>query len=267
MKKLFTTLALAGVAFAAKAQDTAFVQPFIFSAPATINCTDSFEFGWAFINHGPASIKPTDTFGFNDYEASESTSGWIGWVDEEVMPGDTFFVNLWNSHYNRIGWAVDPSAGAIVNAPLPNGTYGFAVQFFGFYTNSPAMGGWIPRTDLVSDDPNPDDDVFSYDLVGVEVNCTTGGILDNSLATSNIQVYPNPTNNQISFNYNVAKAGNVIAKVTDLTGRVVLTKDFGTVASGDQIFTISVADLANGNYALEVITSENRGVSKFTVAK
>lgn len=265
MKKLFTTLALAGAAFAAKAQDNAFVQTIILTAPTEINCTDSFEFGWAFVNHGPYTITPTDTFGFNDFESESETGGWIGYVTENIAPGDTFFVNIWNSHVDRIGWVIDEASSSVVSPPLAEGAnYGFFAQFFGFYTET--AEGFAPRTDLVSNDTDTTDDVRGFAGVLINYDCPTG-ILDNNIATSSVKVYPNPANNQINFSYNVAKAGKVSAKVTDLTGRVVMTKDFGTVASGEQTFNLSVADLPNGNYALEVITSENRGVSKFTIAK
>lgn len=93
------------------------------------------------------------------------------------------------------------------------------------------------------------------------------GILDNTLAATQIQVYPNPANVDINFVHNITKAGAVSAKITDINGRVIYTKDFGVVATGEQHFTISVADLPNGNYVLEISTEDNRGVSKFTVNK
>ncbi|MBX9449265.1 MAG: T9SS type A sorting domain-containing protein [Taibaiella sp.] len=97
----------------------------------------------------------------------------------------------------------------------------------------------------------------------------TYGVLSISVAdlTSNIQVYPNPAQNEINFAYNFEKPSGAKANIMDLSGRTVFTKDFGTQASGNQNFTIPVADLPNGNYTLEFVTEGSRGVSKFTVTK
>lgn len=270
MKKLFTTLALIGGAtIASQAQESILVQPIILSAPAEINCTDSFEFGWAFVNHGPYTIQLTDTFGFNDFEAESETAGWIGYLPEgsaPVAPGDTFFVNLWNSHYDRIGWAVDYTVEDYAYTPLANGEYGFLVQFFGFYTNNGTS--WVGREDIIVEDPNEEDDIRLFNGVLVNVNCATdpSSIANNSLA-SNINVYPNPANNNINFSYNFDAASNAVATVYDVTGRQVMVKDFGKQAAGTQVFTINTANLPAGNYTLDFTTDNNKGVSKFVIAK
>jgi len=265
MKKLFTTLALSGaLALSAQAQDVAFVQPILVAGPVEINCTDSFEFGWAFVNHGPYTIQPTDTFGFNDYESEGETSGWIGYVTEPVAPGDTFFVNIWNSHYDRIGWLLDLETGEVLLPPFANGEYGFFVQFFGFYTQTSA--GWEPRTDLVSTDPNPDDDIYPYAGLRININCGGSTGVDNVAKTA-INVYPNPTNGELNFSQTFTNATNAIANIYDVTGKVVMSKDFGTQHAGTVNFQLNVADLPTGTYTLEFITNENRGVSKFQVTK
>lgn len=266
MKKLFTTLALSGAfAVGAQAQDLAFVQPIFVSAPTEINCTDSFEFGWAFVNHGPYTIQPTDTFGFNDYEAESETNGWIGYVTEPVAPGDTFFVNVWNSHYDRIGWLVN-DAGEVVTPPFADGSLGFFVRFFGFYTN-PDGAGFVPRTDLVSTDPNPDDDIFPDAGILIDINCGGGSNSVDNVNKQAINVYPNPTSGELNFSQVFNTTSDAVANVYDITGKVVMTKNFGTQFAGTNNFQLNVADLPAGTYTLEFITNDNRGVSKFTVAK
>lgn len=263
MKKLFTSLALAGAfAFNAQAQETAVIQTIILSAPTEINCTDSFEFGWAFVNHGPYTIQPTDTFGFNDYESDAAENGWIGYVTEPVAPGDTFYINVWNSHYERIGWGYNAETEEYIAAPLPVGEIGLIAQFFGFYTQ--ASGEWAPRTDIIHDVDT--DEIFPGVYILVNNTCGEPSSIDN-LNNVALNLYPNPTNGSLNFSQTFNGATEAVANVYDITGKVIMTKDFGTQFAGTKAFQMNVADLPAGTYTLEFITNENRGVSKFTVTK
>ncbi|MBX9449264.1 MAG: T9SS type A sorting domain-containing protein [Taibaiella sp.] len=80
-------------------------------------------------------------------------------------------------------------------------------------------------------------------------------------------VYPNPVSTDLNFKYSFDKASTAKVNIVDMTGRVLATKDFGKQGMGEQHFSVSVADLPNGNYTLEFVTEGNRGVSKFTVTK
>ncbi len=58
-----------------------------------------------------------------------------------------------------------------------------------------------------------------------------------------------------------------MARVSDITGRTILVKDFGKYSAGVQTFSIDVSSLHTGTYFLEFITEDQRGLGKFTVQR
>lgn len=251
MKKLFTTAVLAGaVVFGANAQRTVDVSiAAVWAEEMTINCTDSFDFGYAFVNNGPDAIEPTDTLYFIDHN---SDSGYVFLAyDITAAAGDTVISWWWKDHYENVVRLTDADYNYIYNNPFPDGNYGSPIVFAGFN---------LPETDIV--DPNDTNNAYVIDFT---IDCGLG--INENAFTKSIQLYPNPAQNVINFEYNFDKASNAVAKVIDVTGRTVLTKDFGMQSSGQQYFSIPVGSLLNGNYTLELVTEHQRGVSRFTVSK
>lgn len=85
----------------------------------------------------------------------------------------------------------------------------------------------------------------------------------NGLQKTALQVYPNPTRGNLSFKYNFENT-TATARVTDLTGRVVLQKEYGKL-SGEKELSLDASVLTSGMYYLELVTDDKRAISKFTM--
>jgi len=100
----------------------------------------------------------------------------------------------------------------------------------------------------------PDDTGYIYfqDLfisVGVDLNEVPLGIanVDNS-GLSVAQNSPNPFNRETTINYSLTKASDVTFKVYDITGRVITSNSYGTVAPGQYQINLSANSFSPGVY-------------------
>ncbi len=90
---------------------------------------------------------------------------------------------------------------------------------------------------------------------------------DDVLSSNNIiKVFPNPTQNEINVSLDLAKAASTATiNITDITGKVVMTKELSNVKEGT--FKMNTTTLPNGVYNLNVITDEGFRASKFVIQK
>lgn len=279
MKRIFSTLFLSAiVGFGAYAQrhcDIALVHVFGPSNNAVIsNCTDTnIVSGYIFVNKGPDVLLSTDTLKILDVNnelgwvylvrpTGTIENGIIGEGDDavpapaiNVQPNDTILVFKWDDHYERFGTLIDPVAEVFVGPdPGPffaNGSYLYPIEFQGFSNENPT----------VEDTAIANNGVY----IPITIACSTTGIAEvKGLDKQSLSIYPNPTNDNISFDYNFVKATNAIARISDITGRTVLVKDFGKNI-GDKKMTMDVSSLNKGTYIIELVTDEHRAISKFSV--
>jgi hypothetical protein len=80
-----------------------------------------------------------------------------------------------------------------------------------------------------------------------------------------LSVYPNPANQTISVKFELNGSSNVTVNLVDMNGRVVFNKSIsGKIAKYQD--TISLADLANGIYTLQVTTVNGISTEKVVIA-
>ncbi len=91
------------------------------------------------------------------------------------------------------------------------------------------------------------------------------GIANTSAPAMKMEVYPNPANNQISWDIKTQEASNMSVSLIDLNGKVVFNKSINgkIVAYKD---TLSLIDFANGVYTLQVTTNKGTSSQKVVVA-
>jgi hypothetical protein len=160
-----------------------------------------------------------------------------------------------------------PAAGMPVNDTL------YFVDTVGL-TNGPATGAFTWCDSLWA--TNASDAVITDPVMANNYNCKNifiknrngqTGIGDIIKGTErvNLVTYPNPTANTVSFKYNFSNTAATV-RITDIAGRVVMTKDFGK-QSGEKELSIDVSALNNGMYYLELVADDKRAISKITVQK
>lgn len=275
MKRIYMTLALiGGLAIGANAQ-VADLESLVDMLDNTclnngqtiVPDTAQTPFGaWGILNNGPESLLSGDRVNFI-YPESTLGSGGVGvyyvTLSADVPAGDFAYVasNLKVDSINTLlnidsfNAGVTTFSGLLVpRASLqPN-------QVYGFYMYTIGTGNDLNNPD------NTDTVNNNFVFVPVKWNCNLSvEEMIKGAAKESITTYPNPANNEISFDYIFATPSKTAtARITDLTGRTLLVKDFGkSYGYGTQKFTLDVSSLPSGTYLLEFVTDEKRGISKF----
>ncbi|MEN8958312.1 MAG: T9SS type A sorting domain-containing protein, partial [Flavobacteriales bacterium] len=82
---------------------------------------------------------------------------------------------------------------------------------------------------------------------------------------SNIGVYPNPTNNVLNINFELANASSPAQiYLFDMNGRIVRTISNNFQNSGFNQLTTDISELNNGVYLLQIV-SEGKSITKRVV--
>lgn len=79
-----------------------------------------------------------------------------------------------------------------------------------------------------------------------------------------IKVYPNPSTGISFVELNLESAQEVTMTIRDITGKVVATRNYGTM-TGSNILPINTEEFANGLYTVEVVTGETMHRSRMVV--
>lgn len=80
-----------------------------------------------------------------------------------------------------------------------------------------------------------------------------------------VSIYPVPSKSVVTLNYDFRNAGKLDIDISDITGRVVLSKTVSIAAAGT--IPISLEHLANANYMLRIHYSSNTGSQSATTFK
>lgn len=81
---------------------------------------------------------------------------------------------------------------------------------------------------------------------------------------NSLKIFPNPAGESFTVEFESLSANGKLS-ITDLTGRVVMEKLVGTSGNGNQIMTISSANLSKGVYVLTLITGNEVRTGKVLV--
>ncbi len=134
-----------------------------------------------------------------------------------------------------------------------------AGQTYGWYTHMRPYPSWDEASYTDPDRTNN----WSYTPVIWQGGVGIKELLSNTRYTA-LDVYPNPTVDQLNFKLEFAKANkSTVVRVLDISGRALSSKAMGASATGTQQFSYNVAQLPAGSYSLQVITDHAIYVSKF----
>lgn len=103
---------------------------------------------------------------------------------------------------------------------------------------------------LSASGPNPEAGSYLY----VD-NLSFSGIIagvENTEITGTFRIFPNPANHEIQIDLSGLKSTAQQFEITDLTGRVIVTKQ----SNGSLLQTISISELPAGNYLLKITTAK-----------
>lgn len=82
-----------------------------------------------------------------------------------------------------------------------------------------------------------------------------------------LSIFPNPVVNNATVQANFNESAEVTIEVYDLTGKVVMARDFGTQSAGQFITELDMNELSNGLYLLNLQAGNASAVQKLSVNK
>lgn len=90
--------------------------------------------------------------------------------------------------------------------------------------------------------------------------------IDEEEAITGLNMYPNPADKATQLTYNVVNEANVAMTITDLSGKVVYTENFGSQTKGEYQVELSTQEFSNGVYFYTLTVGEYSQTKKFVVS-
>lgn len=243
-----------------------------------INAAASLEkvnFPAYYIKHSPHATPTTSTSTNISVIISNNTDGiaagqyiadriQLNWTYVDVLPVSDEILDWWSLQaktYMGVS-AANPITGTRWMNVTPSVTLGgnaavFSVQTFAWWVktsiNGQTVNKWIPSG-------GPSTLKYAYSLH--VRNMSIGGIddIENPL---DINLYPNPTNENINITLSLSESTNTILEIYDAQGKLVATPNLGNKAQGEHNLSINVSNLQSGLYLLKIIAGENTVTKRF----
>lgn len=208
------------------------------AANSVINFGDLVTIKLAIKNNGPHAIVPADYL-FIGFSGDTDWEGYFSGV--AILAGDTYTYEASYTYTNTT--ATD----RVVN---------FCARLLP-QANRTIDGNPVPVTYI---DPDTTNDRSCHTIT---LKAQPSGIFDTKAAKETLNLFPNPATNKVGFRIALDKAETVAAAVRDLTGREVMTQNFGQIQSGTATaLELNVAELNNGIYVVEVVAGDKRFIGK-----
>ncbi len=276
MKRIYATLAVLGAfAMTASAQKDLSLtplQPVNNQAYNNFNNGDTMVVAAVLTNLGPDNLAAGDSvtvefpldwlitpqgYVFRDtYGASELNSRTVGGKDTVAF-----------AFIQGASLGSTPDGPAVVKIPSNKIENEIKFQAYGFRIDGTSK--------VIFDDPGADVDNNSVVMDGNNVANPTGVKFGNPTSISDLfasknkealSTYPNPTTGVVNFKYSFGNGSEATVRISDVTGRVVFTKEFGK-QFGDKQLSVNVSALTEGVYYMELITDKKSAFSKLTIRK
>lgn len=93
---------------------------------------------------------------------------------------------------------------------------------------------------------------------------TVTGIEEQKSFLSELSVFPNPTSESISLNISLKNPQQITIELSDLNGKITLTKDIGKIQNNSKQ-TVDVSGISKGTYLLKLIGEEATEIRKIII--
>jgi hypothetical protein len=132
----------------------------------------------------------------------------------------------------------------------PNDYYGVAVQGFSFvfngFPNTP--GDWDAEAKAFDENQNCSDFFWYFNDEPLSTN---------NAQLKNLSVYPNPAQDVLNIQFDLAKSGNISYELLNTMGQRVINEQLGQRNEGSNIHQINLSGLTKGIYLLKLNNGDN----------
>lgn len=246
MKKITLLAAVLTSAIAVKAQDTARCDISVqLNAPTDgliVPYGDTVFVSFDFTNHGPDVLPAGDSVFF----VASGNLVLFSKLIQDLPVNGTISMNDMVYYYNPTQDSV-PLDVCILHIPQSVVTY---------------PGGGHPATTYLDDNTANNSGCASVLLQGPSGGT---GIGSRNSTAENLYLFPNPASDKLQFDFLPGAAGNTLAVVKDITGRVVSSKNISPATGGRH--SLDVATLKPGIYFLELSAGKHIVRGRFVIAR
>ena len=130
---------------------------------------------------------------------------------------------------------------------------------FALGVNSPSSNGFVSNFDA---------DVSKREVLNafeIKLNNLVTSVDEIKKDKESLTVYPNPTADRSTIEFNLSSAKNVNLVLRDITGKEILVEDFGKLSAGSQKIVLNAAPLTNGIYFVSIQIGEEVVTKKISV--
>ncbi|MBD3638437.1 MAG: T9SS type A sorting domain-containing protein [Crocinitomicaceae bacterium] len=206
----------------------------------------------------------------------------IGLTSAAASEGELIYgaVYKWNG-VDNFDWVVQTEdysvqngdLGSIVSLELP-----FNVDVFAGELYLIVAGRYTDNASFAQAQPTQEQTVLAVHTSGLlagadpsaiicRINTTPSTVgIEDPINVTGLNIYPNPADQSTLLSYNVVNEANVALTLTDLSGKVVYTENYGTQAAGQYNVDLSTAELSNGVYFYSLTVGESTVTKKFVVS-
>ncbi|HTL80115.1 MAG TPA: T9SS type A sorting domain-containing protein [Bacteroidia bacterium] len=137
--------------------------------------------------------------------------------------------------------------------------------------NTPGIAAGTYRLGIWTDSNNDiseTDENNNTGLLAGNINYTpsASGVNDHSLLLSAISLFPVPANDHVSVSIDLNSSSDVKVKIYDVTGKLLLSQNNGTLMQGQQTMEVETSQLPNGTYIIQVIAGESVASKRLVIA-
>lgn len=206
--------------------------------------------------------------------AADATTWWTVEILTDCWPGET-------------SWEVRDASGAVVQSGGPYEdaqtviTEAFGLSSTGCYsfimndaygdglngaqwTSCGVDGNYTVSTAAGVIASNDGSVPFDQEVAGA--NATTVSV-DEVAANASLNVYPNPTSDILNVNVSLVNAADLSLDVFNALGQRVMTKDFGTMMSGQVVHQLDLSGLESGVYTVNMTAGNDVSTVRVNVAR
>jgi hypothetical protein len=112
--------------------------------------------------------------------------------------------------------------------------------------------------------------ISKYEVLNVEkikMSNLVTSISEQTNISESLTIYPNPSSSYTNLEFRLDENKEVNLQVLDITGKVMISESFGSMAQGKQRLNLDVSGLANGIYFINLNVGEEIISRKVSVAK
>lgn len=282
MKKLFTFLCVVLLSVAVNAQNNCDLELKLTSHTnwqvINFSCEDTLSVILDLVNNGPDTlvvdapffIPITSSYDSAWYESSNTRRTYHVMVTSGTYPPNTTVGSIAiEDKIDNMDLLFRTGVDTMIASVDTGGHYPTARYICEFYSrfliDTTGISPYWQYIDTVYTDNIDSTNNYQYLILDV-TRISLTGVNDHNHDKLNVNIYPNPVQNgTASFDFELDRNEIATIRVTDATGRTVLTQK--VKGTGLTTIKLDVSNLSEGLYNIEIASENKRGVSKFTIAQ